>query len=162
MKKSKECCICLEKSKKTKTCKQCKNAVICKQCNLSLLEKGQSNNCPLCRQENWNPYVVKINSCKIQPLTTTDEIILTSQKKEYCICKCYCSKLICIDICRCVINVLKFITLLFGAGVITLYLIIQDDTLLIQYIWLAFIIGIGEGLIAYFLIEYCVNYLCLK
>ena len=47
------CCICYENCKINFQCKFCKSCQLCKPCLTDLKNKGNINNCPTCRKNNW-------------------------------------------------------------------------------------------------------------
>ena len=150
----KQCCICLE-SKKCKKCTKCKNADYCTNCILDLQEKGLDLKCSVCRQEKWKPNLKKqsIFSSKVSPITVFEE---TPQEKMCC------KKITCTNTCtyesiKITLHIFKIITLAFGIGLITLYLINSSDDFVLKYLWLGIIIGLLEMLIVFIFVSCLIN-----
>jgi len=84
-----QCCICLEKTKKSGyQCILCNRGFVCRNCIPQLCENGLCGKCPICRQENWRN--IKINQTIVIPITQADVVIVESsvRKKEEEIISC--------------------------------------------------------------------------
>ena len=135
------CCICMDGKTKIK-CIKCKNAGICSECFQKLEENKLDSSCPVCRQKSWkSPYVIK--STKVFPISEQKVEVNNNNKKK-----------INIQIILNILNYLKIISLAFGAGIITMYLVYQDDKFIVDYFWLGFFIGGFEFFVGYLLLHF--------
>ena len=76
-----QCCICLEKTKKSGyQCILCNRGFVCRNCVPNLCESGMCNKCPVCRQEKWRD--IKINQTVIVPITQTNVVIVEANIEE--------------------------------------------------------------------------------
>jgi len=80
-----KCPICLQEKKLTTQCKICTDTIICKDCCLSLCEKGLCGKCPVCRQPNWKKpkktQIIPISKINLLPRESKviNDIILENQ-----------------------------------------------------------------------------------
>ena len=80
-KKTSQCCICLEKTKKSGyQCILCNRGFVCRNCIPQLCENGLCGKCPICRQENWRN--IKINQTVVIPITQADVVIVESSGRK--------------------------------------------------------------------------------
>ena len=75
---SSQCPICLENKQLTTQCKICTDTRICKDCCLSLCEKGLCSKCPVCRQPNWK----KPKKSQVMPILPKIKVIFPSKTEE--------------------------------------------------------------------------------
>lgn len=150
-----KCCICLEEGK-LKICTKCKHAGYCDNCLNNLHEKNLDTNCPVCRQINWKPKFKKKSkkSNKIKPIENSLEILEEDNDKCF---KINCNIRHCVNSIHFTLDILKIITLAFGIGIITLYVINPNNDFILKFLWLSPIIGLLEMLILFSCITYCLN-----
>ena len=150
-----KCCICMEEGK-LKTCTKCNNAGYCIKCLNKLHEKNLDTKCSVCRQIHWKPKFKKKSkkSNKIKPIENSLEILAEDNDKCF---KINCNTRECIKSIRFTLDILKIITLAFGIGIITLYVMNPDNDFILKFLWLSLIIGLLEMVIIFSCVTYCLN-----
>ena len=144
------CPICLEEKQLTTQCKICTDTRICKDCCLSLCEKGLCSKCPVCRQPNWKKpkksQIVPIFS-KIKmnfPSKTEEEVVYTEPSiprqidciNEYLKCK------------ERIFNIMVFLAsclLIYICGLFTIFIFAGEDYIKDKLwpFWIAPLVGLG-------------------
>jgi len=135
-----ECPICLQEKKLTTQCKICTDTRICKDCCLSLCEKGLCGTCPVCRQPNWKKpkktQIIPISNINLLPKESKviNGIILENQNNMD---KC---KYMLLNLVVCI----SLSLLIYAIGMFTLFIFTTKedwDSYSVLY-WLSPIIGL--------------------
>ena len=149
---SSQCPICLEEKKLTTQCSICTDTRICKDCCLSLCEKGMCGKCPVCRQPNWK----KPKKSQIVPIFSKIKITFPSkieeQEEEVYIEPSIPRQIDCINqYLKCkerVFNIIVFFAsclLIYVVGLFTIFIFSGEDYIKDKLwpFWIAPLVGLG-------------------